>query len=145
MGGGPTAVTADQLHCNPSSTPDPGGGGVQITDALLPGQTAENCQDIVARMFKLKLKSLLHDLFYSPKPVLGKMVPLIYVIEWQKQGPSHAHILGICDNANKPKTIDDYDSVSRCRTCKISKKWPLGHSGPLLLVGNCGSPSYLYI
>ena len=56
----------------------------EITDALLPGQTAENCQDIVARVFKLKLKSLLHDLFYSPKPVLGKMVALIYVIEWQK-------------------------------------------------------------
>ena len=56
----------------------------EITDALLPGQTAENHQDIVARVFKLKLKSLLHDLFYSPKPVLGKMVALIYVIEWQK-------------------------------------------------------------
>ena len=24
---GSTAVTADQLHCSPSSTPDPGGGG----------------------------------------------------------------------------------------------------------------------
>ena len=72
---------------------------------------SRNHQDIVARVFKLKLKSLLHDLFYSPKPVLGKMVALIYVIEWQKWGPPHAHILGICDNANKPKTIDDYDSI----------------------------------
>ena len=79
----------------------------EITDTLLPGHTAENHQDIVARLFKLKLKSLLHDLFYSPKPVLGKMVALIYVTEWQKWGPPHAHILEICDNANKPKTIDD--------------------------------------
>ena len=83
----------------------------EITDALLPSQTAENHQDIVARVFKLKLKSLLHDLFYGPKPILGRMVALIYVIEWQKRGPPHAHILGICDNANKPKTIADYDSV----------------------------------
>ena len=37
----------------------------EITDVLLPGQTAENRQDIVARVFKLKLKSLLHDLFYG--------------------------------------------------------------------------------
>ena len=37
----------------------------EITDALLPRQTAENQQDIVARVFKLKLKSLLHDLFYG--------------------------------------------------------------------------------
>ena len=43
--------------------------------------------------------------------MLGKLVALIYVIEWQKQGPPHAHILGICDNKNKPKTIDDYDSI----------------------------------
>ena len=56
----------------------------EITDALLPSQTAENHQDIVARVFKLKLKSLLHDLFYGTKPILGKMVALIYVIEWQK-------------------------------------------------------------
>ena len=37
----------------------------EITDALLPGQTAENRQDIVARVFKLKLKSLLNVLFYG--------------------------------------------------------------------------------
>ena len=83
----------------------------EISDALFPGQTAENRQDIVARVFKLKLKALLHDLFYAQKPVLGNMVALIYVIEWQKRGPPHAHILGICDNANKPRTTADYDSV----------------------------------
>ena len=54
----------------------------EITDVLLPGQTAENQKDIVARVFKLKLKFLLHDLLYGPKPVLGKMVALIYVTEW---------------------------------------------------------------
>ena len=52
----------------------------EITDALLPSQTAENHQDIFARVFMLKFKSLLHDFFYGPKPVLGRMVPLIYVI-----------------------------------------------------------------
>ena len=56
----------------------------EITDALFPGQTAENQHDIVARVFKLKLKALLHDLFYAQNAVLGNMVALIYVIEWQK-------------------------------------------------------------
>ena len=42
----------------------------EVTDALFPGQTAENQQDIVARVFKLKLKSLLHDLFYGQKTFL---------------------------------------------------------------------------
>ena len=49
----------------------------EITDDLLPRQTIENHQDIFARVFKLKLKSLLHDLFNGQKPVLGKMVALI--------------------------------------------------------------------
>ena len=30
-GGDPTAVTADQLHCRPSSTPHPGGGPTAVT------------------------------------------------------------------------------------------------------------------
>ena len=90
----------------------------EITDALFPGQTAENQQDIVARVFKLKLKALLHDLFYAQKPALGNMVALRYVIEWQKQGPPNAHILGICDSANKPRTIADYD----CCLCRNSQQ-----------------------
>ena len=43
--------------------------------------------------------------------VLGKMVALIYVIEWQNRGPPHAHILGICDAECKPRTPEDYDSI----------------------------------
>ena len=84
----------------------------------MPGQTVENCQDIetsivtilicqdiVARVFKLQLKSLLHDIYYGKKPVLGKMIALIYVTEWQKRGPPHVHILGICDQATKPSEM----------------------------------------
>ena len=44
----------------------------EIQDALLPGQTAENCQDIVARVFKLKLKSLLHDIYYGKNQFWGR-------------------------------------------------------------------------
>ena len=39
------------------------------------------------------------------------MIALIYVIEWQKRGPPHAHILGICDDESKPRTLEDYDSI----------------------------------
>ena len=31
-------------------------------------------------------------------------------IEWQKRGPPHPHILGICDEESKPRT-PDYDSI----------------------------------
>ena len=40
------------------------------------------------------------------------MVALIYVIEWQKWGPAHAYILGICDEESKPKTPEDYDKIA---------------------------------
>ena len=39
------------------------------------------------------------------------MLALIYVIEWQKRGPPHAHILGICDLGSKPRTPEDFDAI----------------------------------
>ena len=56
----------------------------EITDQLLENQTAADHPDLVARVFKLKLHSLLQDLYYGLAPVLGKMVALICVIEWQR-------------------------------------------------------------
>ena len=64
----------------------------EITDELLEHQTAADHPDIVARVFKLNLHSLLQDLYYGSVPVLGKMIGLIYIIEWQKRGPPHAHM-----------------------------------------------------
>ena len=56
----------------------------EITNSLFQNQTSSDRPDIVARVFKLKLKSLLHDIYYSRKPIFGKMCAIIYVIEWQK-------------------------------------------------------------
>ena len=54
----------------------------EITDKLLEQQTAADQPDLLSRVFKLKLQSLLHDLYYGSANVLGKMDALIYVIEW---------------------------------------------------------------
>ena len=51
----------------------------EITDEPLPQQTAAN---IVARALKLKLHSLLQELYYKSTPVLSKVIGLIYVVEW---------------------------------------------------------------
>ena len=83
----------------------------EITGSLLPNQTPADRPDVTAQVFKLKLKSLLHDIYFGPKPVFGKMCALICVVEWQKWGPPHAHILAICDPANKPWSTDDYDLI----------------------------------
>ena len=56
----------------------------EISGCLFPNQTSSDRPDIAARVFKLKLKSFLHDIYYSQKPIFGKMSAIIYVIEWQK-------------------------------------------------------------
>ena len=83
----------------------------EITQSLFPNQGPLDRPDIVARVFKLKLRCLLHDIYYLQKPVFGPLCAIIYVVEWQKRGPPHAHILAICENSSKPGSIDDYDLI----------------------------------
>ena len=61
----------------------------EILNALLPGQTANDRPDIVARVFGLKLQMMLHDL----RTAFGRSVGLMAAVEWQKRGLPHAHIL----------------------------------------------------
>ena len=111
----------------------------EITDALLENQTAGDHQDIISRVFKLKLHSLLDDLYYGSMPVLGKMIALIYVIEWQKRGPPYAHILGICDAESKPRTLEDYDSIV-CAQIPDPEQFPELHTivTSFMMHGPCG-------
>jgi hypothetical protein len=81
----------------------------EIQEALLPGQKPEDAPHIVARVFHLKLKALLDDLFKHN--VLGKVVARVYVIEFQKRGLPHAHILLILDQQSKFRTVDEIDRV----------------------------------
>ena len=60
----------------------------EILNALLPGQTANDRPDIVARVFGLKLQMMLHDL----RTAFGRSVGLMAAVEWQKRGLPHAHI-----------------------------------------------------
>jgi len=82
---------------------------IEVTNAILPGQTAQERPDIVSRVFKLKLTALCEDLFN--KHVLGRVVARMHVIEFQKRGLPHAHILIILHTDDKPKTVEDIDSI----------------------------------
>ena len=111
----------------------------EITNALLEHQTAADHQDLISRVFKLKLKSLLHDIYYGSANVLGNMIALIYVIERQKRGPPHAHILDICDEESKPRTPEDYDSIV-CAEIPDKEQFPELHKTvtTLMMHGPCG-------
>ena len=81
----------------------------EVEAALLPGQKPNDRPDLITRVFKLKLQSLLQDLLKDG--CLGRTVGHMYVIEFQKRGLPYAHILVIFAAGYKLLTPDDYDSV----------------------------------
>ena len=64
---------------------------------------------IIARVFRLKLQSILDDIYN--KEIFGKVVANIMVIEFQKRGLPHAHILIILDSESKPRNSEDFDRL----------------------------------
>jgi hypothetical protein len=81
----------------------------EITQSLLPGQTPAERPDIVNRVFRLKVDSIMDDILKSR--VFGRAVAHIYVIEFQKRGLPHCHLLIILDDADKIRSVEDIDSV----------------------------------
>ena len=81
----------------------------EIQENLLPRQTAINRPDIVSRVFALKLKQLLHDLDVGK--FFGAIDAMVHVVEYQKRGLFHAHILLILKADDKPRCADDYDAI----------------------------------
>jgi hypothetical protein len=61
----------------------------EIVCRLLPGQTAYDVPVVVARVFKQRLQCLLDILDTK----FGKLLYVIHVIEFQKRGFPHAHIV----------------------------------------------------
>lgn len=61
----------------------------EIRECLLPGQSASDIPTIVARVFKSRLEKVLQVLHTS----FGTKKYMIKVIEFQKRGFPHAHII----------------------------------------------------
>ncbi|GMF41132.1 unnamed protein product [Phytophthora fragariaefolia] len=77
----------------------------KIPDA---NQSAQGRPDIVARVYQMKLAALLKDL---DEGVLGRVQARIYVVEFQKRGLPHAHILAILAEEDKPRTRGIVDKL----------------------------------
>ena len=82
----------------------------EITDIVkLTNQTWQDRPDIVVRIFKAKLDSLKRDL--TKNHVLGKNIANIDVVEFQKGGLPHAHIVLILADEDKIKEEHKIDTV----------------------------------
>ncbi|MGH7955181.1 MAG: helitron helicase-like domain-containing protein [Gloeomargaritales cyanobacterium] len=77
------------MTCNPKHP--------QILGALPAGMKAEDRPDLVARIFKQQVEEMKGLLIGGKVPTWEKAKGLIYVIEWQKRGLPHAHLLLILD------------------------------------------------
>jgi len=84
----------------------------EITESLLPGQTAEDRPDITGRVFRLKLNALLARI--KKDCVFGRVVADIFVVEFQKRGLPHAHLLICLHPADKLRTPADVDELVCC-------------------------------
>jgi hypothetical protein len=81
----------------------------EIKRALLLGQQPQDRPDLVTRMFKIKLKELINDIHKNH--ILGRTIAGIYVIEFQKRGLPHVHILIFFTKNYKPQTVEDVDRM----------------------------------
>jgi hypothetical protein len=64
---------------------------LEILHELRPGEEANDRPDLTSRVFNMKFNALLKDLLHNG--VLGTTVADIHVVEWQKRGLPHSHIL----------------------------------------------------
>lgn len=67
--------------------------------------------DIEARVFHLKLNELIKDLTINQ--IFGVSIAYLHVIEFQKRGHPHAHILVTLRDEDKPKTAEIIDKMIR--------------------------------
>ncbi len=76
-------------------------------------------------MFKINLKELINDI--PKKHILGRTIVGIYVVEFQKHGLPHAHILIFFTEDCKPHKVEDVDhmisaELSNSETNKLAHK-----------------------
>ena len=79
----------------------------EILENIEPHENASDRPDIVVKVFEGKLKALIRDL--TENHILGRCIAYTYVIEFQKRGLPHAHILIWIHNDDKIRNGDDVD------------------------------------
>jgi len=89
------------LICNPQ--------WLEIKRVLPLGQQPQDRPDLVTQVFKIKLKELINDIHKNH--IMGCTIATIYVVEFQKCGLSHAHILIFFIENYKPHTVEDVDRM----------------------------------
>ena len=109
----------------------------EITNELRPNEKPWMRPDLIDRVFHLKFNSLLDDILR--KNILGISVAHVVVVEFQKRGLPHCHLLIILSPEDKLHDVTLYDDIV-CAEIPDSTKHPYLHSivSRHLMHGPCG-------
>jgi len=83
----------------------------EITENLPQGVPSSDRPELVARVFNLKLQELMQNI--EREQVFGKIEAYVYVVEFQKRGLPHAHILVVLQEVYKLREAEDVDRFVR--------------------------------
>ena len=89
------------MTCNPNWP--------QIKAGLKPGQSPQDRPDLVTRVFNAKKDQLMKDL--TKGSIFEVAVAHLWVVEFQKRGLPHVHILLILAEEDRPTTPEQVDSM----------------------------------
>jgi Helitron helicase-like domain at N-terminus len=81
---------------------------VEVQRELLPGQTAMDRPDLMARVFRLKKEQMLREIFHDG--IFGRCPARVWTIEYQKRGLPHLHLLVFLEDSDhflEPEVIDE--------------------------------------
>ncbi|RCN49517.1 hypothetical protein ANCCAN_04458 [Ancylostoma caninum] len=81
----------------------------KITENLYSGQNSPDRPDLVSRVFHRKLE-VLQD-YLLKKHILDRVVAHVAVMEWQKRGLPHCHMLLFMSADGNPRSVEQVDSA----------------------------------
>ena len=105
---------------------------IEVTSNLRPGEHAHDRPDLVARVFRLKWKQMLKEILEDH--ILGVDIAYCWVIEFQKRGLPHGHLLLTVASEDKVKDTDDIDA----RVCAEYPLDPFGRQQELFKTIHAG-------
>ena len=102
----------------------------EITNALLPGQTAPNCHKLTVHIFNIYKMLLIKEL--TKEFILDTPLGYVYTIGFQKHGLPHMHLLLSLAPCFCPTTAEEVDTIVRAT-------WPDPEEDPHLfqIVKHC--------
>ncbi|GAA0157577.1 hypothetical protein LIER_14817 [Lithospermum erythrorhizon] len=117
------------MTCNPNWP--------EIKERLKPKEESQNRPDLLARVFKAKLRIMIDKIMSGE--VFGKIASVVHVVEFQKRGLPHAHFLIILKAEFKYMSPEAYDRIV-CAELPDQKKDPYLYSLVVkhMMHGPCG-------